>query len=117
MVINPTVPRANFGPDEALVITGRWPDCKFGSLCLWNRFQQTFDYRFRSVSLNRAQTQLEDDGSFRMILAHQDPGVPNWLDTEGHALGLMFWRFFLVDGEVETPSAEVVKFEDVVGTP
>ena len=101
------------GPDEALVITGRWPDCRFGNVCLWNRFQQTFDYRSRSVSLNRAQTPLEDDGSFRMVIAHENPGVPNWLDTEGNLFGLVFWRFFLVQGEVEKPGAAVVKLADL----
>ncbi len=99
--------------DEALVITGRWPDCRFGNVCLWNRFQQTFDYVDRTVSLNRTQTQLESDGSFKMILAHEDPGLPNWMDTEGNLFGLVFWRFFLVEGEVETPKAEVVKFSDL----
>ncbi|MEP4147011.1 MAG: DUF1214 domain-containing protein [Halioglobus sp.] len=101
--------------DEALVITGRWPECRFGNICLWNRFQQTFDYIDRSVSLNRTQAVLETDGSFKMILAHQDPGLPNWLDTEGNLFGLMFWRFFLVEGEVETPEVQVVKFSDLVG--
>jgi hypothetical protein len=101
------------GPDEAVVISGRWPDCRFANVCLWNRFQQTFDYRNRSVSLNRAQTRLEADGSFRMILAHEDPGLPNWLDTEGNLFGLVFWRFFLVEGAVETPQVEVVKFADL----
>lgn len=101
------------GPDEALVITGRWPDCRFGNICLWNRFQQTLDYRSRSVSLNRAQTVLEADGSFRMVLSHVDPGVPNWLDTEGNLFGLMFWRFFLVNGEVETPQGKVVKLAEL----
>jgi hypothetical protein len=100
---------------EALVITGRWPDCRFANVCLWNRFQQTYDYVNRSVSLNRAQTQLEDDGSFRIILAAQDPGLPNWIDTEGNLFGLVFWRFFMVEGAVETPQAAVVKLEDLIG--
>lgn len=95
-------------PHQALVITGRWPACRFGSLNLWTRHQQTYDYCNRPASLNRAQTQLEPDGSFRMIIAHEDPGLPNWIDAEGRVLGLMFWRFFLVEGEVETPRAEVV---------
>ena len=99
--------------DEALVITGRWPKCRFGNVCLWNRFQQTFDYSDRSVSLNRRQTALEADGSFKIILAHQDPGIPNWLDTEGNLFGLVFWRFFLVEGVVETPQVEVVKFSEI----
>ncbi len=101
------------GPDEALVITGRWPECRFGNVCLWNRFQQTLDYRSHSVSLNRAQTALEADGSFRMVLSHVDPGVPNWLDTEGNPFGLVFWRFFLATGEVETPQGKVVKLADL----
>jgi hypothetical protein len=101
------------GPDEALVITGRWPECRFGNVCLWNRFQQTLDYRSRSVSLNRAQTLLEADGSFRIIISHTDPGQPNWLDTEGNVFGLVFWRFFLVSGDVETPQGKVVKLADL----
>jgi hypothetical protein len=105
------------GPDEALVMTSRWPDCRFANVSLWNRFQQTFDYRNRSVSLNRAQTRADADGRFTMILAHEDPGLPNWLDTEGKAFGLVFWRFFLVEGAVETPKARVVKFQDIRSAP
>jgi hypothetical protein len=65
------------------------------------------------VSLNRKQTRLEPDGSFRIVIAHEDPGVPNWIDTEGNPLGLVFWRFFLVEGAVETPQAKVVKLAEL----
>ena len=99
--------------DEALIMTGRWPECCFGNVCLWNRFQQTFDYRNRQISLNRAQTELEADGSFRMVLAHEDPGCKNWIDTEGRNLGLVFWRFMLASGDIETPKGEVVKLADL----
>ena len=101
------------GPDEALVVTGRWPDCRMANICLWTRFQQTYDYMNRQVSLNRAQTTLQEDGSFRMVIAHQDPGCDNWIDTEGRALGIVFWRFFLPEGEIETPQAEVVPFDSL----
>jgi hypothetical protein len=100
-------------PDEALLITGRWPACRFGSVALWNRYLQTFDYAHRPVSRNRANTALEPDGSFRMVIAHRDPGVPNWLDTEGRPFGMVFWRFFLPQGEIETPAATVVKLADL----
>jgi hypothetical protein len=80
---------------------------------LWNRFLQTLDYANRPVSRNRAQTTLRPDGSFEIVLAHGDPGHPNWLDTEGRAFGLVFWRFFLAEGEVETPRAEVVPFATI----
>ncbi|MGI9288116.1 MAG: DUF1214 domain-containing protein [Pseudomonadales bacterium] len=98
---------------EALVLTGRWPQCRFGNVCLWNRFQQTYDYVNRSASLNRAQTELEPDGSFRMVLSAQNPGAANWLDSEGNLFGMLFWRFFLVEGDVETPQAEVFKLADL----
>ena len=101
------------GADEALVITGRWPECRFANVCLWNRFGQMFDYVNRTVSRNRANTTLEADGSFRMVVAHRDPGVPNWLDTEGRSSGSIFWRFFLPEGPIETPRAEVVRFADL----
>ena len=48
-----------------------------------------------------------------MILAHRDPGQPNWLDTEGNPFGLVFWRYFLVAGDVDTPTATVVKLADL----
>jgi len=98
------------GPDDALVIHGRWPKCRCANVSLWNRHMQTYDFANRTVSLNRAQTRLEADGSFKMILAHRDPKQPNWLDTEGRPFGLVFWRFMLAEGDVETPRAEVVPF-------
>jgi hypothetical protein len=99
--------------DQALVITGRWPDGRFGNVTLWNRYIQSFDFRNRNISLNRAQTVLEPDGSFRIIVAHQDPGLPNWLDTEGRNSGVMFWRFMLPEGDIETPKIEVVQFSEL----
>lgn len=101
------------GPDQALLMTGRWPRCRMANVCLWNRHMQTFDYAARTVSRNRAQTRLEPDGSFRIALAHADPGptqVPNWIDTEGRPFGLVFWRFMLPEGAIATPRAEVVPF-------
>jgi hypothetical protein len=100
-------------PDEALVITGRWPKCRFASVAIWTRYLQTYDYAHRRAGLNRASTQSEPDGTFRMVLAHEDPGVRNWIDTEGRGFGMMFWRFFLPEEDVETPQATVVKFADV----
>jgi hypothetical protein len=96
------------GPEQALVMTGRWPRCRCANVSLWNRHLQTLDFASRPVSRNRAQTTLEEDGSFRIVLAHRDPGHPNWIDTEGRPFGLVFWRFMLPEGEIATPQAEVV---------
>ena len=47
------------GPDQALVMSGRWPACRCASVCLWNRWMQTYDYAHRPTSRNRRQTRLE----------------------------------------------------------
>jgi hypothetical protein len=103
-------------PNQALVIRGRWPKCRFANVVLWNRFLQSLDYRDRTVSRNRKQTVLEKDGSFKMILAHKDPGLPNWLDTEGRMVGLMFWRFQLPEEEIEPLTTEVVSFASLTSS-
>jgi hypothetical protein len=95
-------------PDQALVIEGRWPKARFANVVLWNRFMQTYDYAHRRVSLNRKQTKLERDGSFRIVIAHSDPGLPNWIDAEGRVSGLVFWRFQLPEGDVVTPIGKVM---------
>jgi hypothetical protein len=96
------------GPDQALIIRGRFPDCRFSNIVLFNRFLQTFDYETRTISLNRAQTALKEDGSFEMIIAHKDPGRANWLDTEGRPYGIMFWRFQLPEGPIEPLKTELI---------
>jgi hypothetical protein len=95
-------------PDQALVVEGRFPRCAFANLVLWNKQLAAFEYRDRRVSLNRAQTKLEPDGSYRMVIAHRDPGVPNWLDAAGHREGIMFWRFLLPEEKPEKPRCKVV---------
>ena len=103
------------GPDEALVIRARWPQCRYANVCLWNRHLQTFDYASRSISLNRAQTVADADagGRFTAVIAHTDPGTPNWLDTEGRPFGIVYWRFMLPEGEIETPQAELVPLSEL----
>ena len=101
------------GPDEALVIRARWPKCRYANVCLWNRHLQTFDYATRSISLNRSQTVADADGRFTAVIAHTDPGAPNWLDTEGRPFGIVYWRFMLPEGDIETAQAEVVPLSEV----
>lgn len=96
------------GPDQALLIRGRFPNCRFANVVLFNRFLQTFNYEERSISLNRAQTVLDDDGNFEMIVAHRDPKRPNWLDTEGRPYGIMFWRFQLPEGDIPPLVTEII---------
>ena len=99
--------------DEALVIEGRSPPCAFWNLCLWNQFLQTYDYRYERVTINGGQCAYEADGSWRIVVAHDDPGVPNWLSTAGHREGRLWFRWFLAESLPERPSTRVVKVADL----
>jgi len=96
------------GPDQALVLEGRFPRCRFANVVLWNRYLQTYDYETHVISRNRRTTALLPDGRFRMVIAHRDPGVPNWLDTQGRPSGLVYWRFLLPEEDVAPIDAKVV---------
>jgi len=100
-------------PDEALEMRGQFPDCRFANVLLFSRYLCTHDFENRNISLNRKQTQLEGDGSFRMIVAHSDPGVPNWLDAAGREQGTIFWRFLLPAGEIQLIQSRVVKLSSL----
>ena len=100
-------------PDEAMLMEGTIPPCAFANVMLWNAHMQTLDYRYRTTSLNAAQIAYEPDGSYRIVVAHADPGVPNWIDTESHRSGTIFWRFLLAEEQPEQPRCRVVKLADV----
>jgi len=65
------------------------------SLATW--WWEAIDPATRQSSLNGHQATLDQDGVFRAVLSHDDPGVANWLDTAGHAKGTLIAR--LVDAE------------------
>jgi len=95
--------------DEALVIEGRSPRCIYWGAQLWNRFMQSLDYRYHRVSLNHSQVTLEPDGSFRLVVAHRDPGMPNWISTAGHHDGVVFCRWLQAETLPEQPASRVIR--------
>ena len=105
--------RYDLGPDQALVMRGRFPRCRFANVVIWNHRLQTPPYRYRQVSLNRNQIQYEADGSYRIVVAHRDPGVPNWIDAAGLPTGMIFWRFLLPQEPTLPVEAEVVDVDSL----
>jgi hypothetical protein len=100
---------------DALVIEGRSPDCAFWNVCLWNQFLHTYNYDYEQVTLNGGQAVYEPDGSWRIVVAHRDPGVPNWLSTAGHPRGRIWFRWFLPSETPARPTTRVVPVDEVAG--
>lgn len=96
--------------DEALVITATPPPCDHWNVQLSNHWLESLDYRLDPIHTNSAIAHVEPDGSIKVIVAHEDPGHPNWLRTQGHRFGAMCFRWVRpgVDDPPE-PRTEVVK--------
>jgi hypothetical protein len=80
--------------DESLVIDGESPECAFWNMCLWNPFLHTYNYDYERVTINGGQVVYNDDGSWTIVIAHRDPGHPNWVSTAGHRRGRIWFRWF-----------------------
>ncbi|MCG8592252.1 MAG: DUF1214 domain-containing protein [Proteobacteria bacterium] len=85
------------GPDEALVIEATPPRCDYWNFQLNNYWMESLDYRYHPIAVNHHGARLEPDGSVRIVVAHADPGVGNWIDTAGHARGTMCLRWIGAD--------------------
>ncbi len=81
------------GEEEVLVVECDAPDARYWSFQLCDTWFRSLDYVNHQTSLNAAQTQCDVDGRVRIVVAHRDPGVPNWLDTTGLSEGVFQYRF------------------------
>lgn len=95
--------------DEMLLMEGRAPACRYWSAQLCSRWLESRDYLNRQVILNHAQVRPEPDGSFRIAIAGRNPGIPNWLDTEGYREGGVIFRWLLPQGDIPRPRFRVEK--------
>ena len=80
--------------DHALIVSFAAHD-GFWMVSLGGVFMNSFDYLYRPVSYTPARTAIDDDGKVRLVLAHSDPGIHNWLDTQGFATGNLTYRNLL----------------------
>ena len=100
--------------DEALLIeVDRVPECRFWNLQIDNYWMESLDYRYHRIHLNKHSARCNADGGVCMVLAHRDPGLPNWLETAGHRIGTLAMRWVGAAQPVH-PATRVVKLADLV---
>jgi Protein of unknown function (DUF1214) len=96
-------------PEEALVIHfPRVAVCDYWNIQVNNYWMESLDYRYFRICINKHSAQLDSDGGLTLILAHADPGHPNWLETAGHEQGTMCFRWINSQEQVH-PETRVVK--------
>ena len=100
------------GSEEALVIDVKPPRCEYWNFQLNNHWMESLDYRYHRIDLNHHTASQREDGSVRLIVAHRDPGLPNWLDTASHARGTMCLRWIRAEDHPQ-PRTRVVPFAEL----
>ena len=79
---------------EALLLEATLPrGCDYFSFSLTDRMFVTLDWLHAQTSLNRNQATIDDDGMLRVVVAADDPGVRNWMDTTGYRCGVLQCRW------------------------
>jgi len=100
--------------DEALVIEVHPPPCDTWNFQVNNYWMESLDYRYFTICINGGQAHYNPDGSVTVIVAHVDPGKPNWLETAGHEEGTMCWRWYRPQvTDPPAPHTRVVKIEEI----
>jgi hypothetical protein len=100
--------------DEALIIeVDRVPESSFWILGLTNTWMETLDFRFHQINLNKHTAEYLPSGGLRVVVAAEDPGLPNWLDTAGHHRGTLMWRWNYPRSAPEVPRVRHVPWNDV----
>jgi hypothetical protein len=78
-------------PDEALIAEMDMHD-GFWIFGMGGVFAGSMDFLHRPVSYTPARTRVGADNVVRLVIAHDDPGVHNWLDTQGFSTGNLTYR-------------------------
>ncbi len=109
--------RFDLGPGEAFVVDVGDGGAEYFTVPLSNIWGTTLDIVDRTGSLNKAQSTPNADGSYTYVIAPTDPGVANWIDSDGLNEGILTLRMaeFGGAGPKEDLGARgrVVKLDDL----
>ena len=93
--------------DEALVVTLDSLGAQYVGFDLTNPWLVSIEHIRGSGSLNNAQAQANRDGTITYVIAAKDPGVYNWLSTEGIHSGNILIRWQALPATTTTADAAV----------
>ena len=78
---------------DALLVTTDVPDADYWGWTAHHRYRlDSGDFANRQTTLNMVQTVVDDDARIRLVVAHDDPGIANWIDTEHQPEGMLVYR-------------------------
>lgn len=75
--------RFDLAPDEAFVVDVNDGGAEYFTVPLSNIWGTTLELVDRTGSLNKAQSVAGEDGTYTYVISPVDPGVANWIDSDG----------------------------------
>jgi len=101
--------------DEALIIEMEVPRAAFWSLQIQDVWTKPINYLNHQSDINQRHAAIDRDGKFRAVICLTDPGVANWLDTDGHKEGTIVGRAYIAQAKPATPVVKLIKLKDLSG--
>jgi hypothetical protein len=94
-------------PGRALRLRGRPPVARYVSFVFYDRWFNTPDFPTHRCYRTLDELELHADGTYELVLAPDDPGHTNWLDTGGLHQGIFAIRCLLPERR-RLPEVEVI---------
>lgn len=79
-------------PGQAFVVDVSDGGAEYFTVPLSNIWGTTLDIYNSTGSLNKAQSRPNEDGTYTYVIAAENPGVANWIDTDGLPEGILTLR-------------------------
>lgn len=103
----------NLAEDEALIVElDEAPDGVYWSYQLGDIWSRSLNYMYHNSSISMHHAVSDSDGALRVVVAHRDPGIQNWLDTTGRLQGSLVFRNYRAS-RAPVPRTRVVKFDEI----
>ena len=102
--------------DEALLVEVTVPaPPAYEGFHLSNLWGESHDFANHQSSVNGHQVEIDADGVRRYVVAHRDPGVPNWLDTTSLPEGYLSlrWTYSTLPERMPTATARRISFDEI----
>lgn len=84
--------RFDLQPGQAFVVDVSDGGAEYFTVPLGNLWGTTLDIYGSTGSLNKAQSKPNPDGTYTYVIGPEDPGVHNWIDSDGLREGILTLR-------------------------
>jgi hypothetical protein len=99
--------------DEALVVEFEAPKAAFWSVQIQDVWTKPINYLNHQSDINQRHAVIDRDGKFRVVICLKDPGVANWLDSDGRKEGTIVGRAYIPQATPSVPIVKRIKFKDI----